>query len=291
MHRTVRSYELLEPPTLEEAVKLLNRYGNKAKVLAGGLDIVSKMRRWQINPQYLVSIRDLPGLCHIERTSNGDLEIGAMARLHDVEIALEVKKEWPVLYEAVHQIASVQVKTMGTLVGNLCVATPASDIAPVLFILGARLQVVGPSGEKTIPIEQFFIPVCQHILKPDEIVTKVLVPHQPRGVTCAFKKLAHTAACIAKINTAVSLTMAKNSCKNARIALGSVAPCVIRATQAETTLTGSTLVDAIITRAANKAAEEATPISDLRSTAEYRKHMVAVLVKRAIKQAMTNTMA
>ena len=291
MHRTMRPYELLEPSTVDEAVKLLKKYQNKARVLAGGLDLVSKMRRWQINPEYLVSIRNIPELNCIKNHGEKGIEIGAMVSLRDVELSPEVKSSWPVLHKTIHQIASIQVKTMGTLVGNLCVATPASDIAPVLFVLGAELRIISPSSQKTIPIEKFFIPVCQHILKPDEMVTGVFVPEQIDGTRCAFMKLAHTAACIAKINVAVSINKAGSSCKNVRIALGAVAPCVIRATQAEAVLEDSNLDKDAVARASNKAAEEATPIGDLRSTAEYRREMVKVLVRRAINQALADIKA
>jgi len=285
----MRPYELLEPSTVDEAVKLLKKYQNKARVLAGGLDLVSKMRRWQINPEYLVSIRNIQELNCIKSQNGSGIEIGAMASLRDVELSPEVKNSWPVLHKTIHQIASIQVKTMGTLVGNLCVATPASDIAPVLFVLGAELRIISSSGQRTIPVEKFFIPVCQHILEPHELVTGVFVPEQTDGTGCTFMKLAHTAACIAKINVAVSINKTGNSCQNVKIALGAVAPCVIRATQAEAVLEGSNLDENVIARASNKAAEEATPIGDLRSTAEYRREMAEVLVRRAINQALADT--
>jgi carbon-monoxide dehydrogenase medium subunit len=291
MHRTMRPFELLTPPTVKGAVKLLSRYGEKARVMAGGLDLVSKMRRWQINPEYLVSIQGIPNLCYIKRLSGGGLKIGAMASLRDAEISPYVKKDFLVLHEAIHRIASIQVKTMGTLVGNLCVATPASDIAPVLYVLGARLEILGPSTKKVIPIEQFFIPVCRHTLRPDEIVTAVLIPRLPKNTFCAFEKLAHTAACIAKVNAAVSLRIVKGLCTDARIALGSVAPCVIRASKAEAMLTGNKLNESIITDAGKIAAEEAAPISDLRSTADYRREMVAVLVRRLVRKTLAQALA
>lgn len=128
-------------------------------------------------------------------------------------------------------------------------------------------------------------------MRPDEIVTSVLIPKLPTDTFCAFEKLSHTAACIAKVNAAVSLSVTDGLCTDAKIALGSVAPCVIRATKAEATLIGSNLNDSIISEAGNKAAEEVTPISDLRSTAAYRRQMVAVLVRRLIRKTMTGIVA
>ncbi|MFC2068378.1 FAD binding domain-containing protein [Chloroflexota bacterium] len=285
MHRTLRPFELLEPETVMEAVNTLNSYGNKTKVLAGGIDLVSRMRRWQMKPEYLVSIRKIPGLDRIESNGTGVLRIGALTTLRSVELSPAVQKVWSILHEATNQIASIQVKTMGTVVGNLCVATPASDIAPTLFVLGAEVKIVGPASEKTIPIENFLVPVCQNILQPNEIVTGISVPRVTDGSAGAFLKLAHTAACIAKVNVAVMVTIKDDICQDIKIALGAVAPCVIRAMRAEEIIKGKKLDEKTIARAAEAAAEEVRPITDLRSTAEYRKEMVTVLVRRAIEKA------
>ncbi len=286
MHRTMRPFELLEPNTVDEAVGNLSSYGDKAKVLAGGIDLLAKMRRWQMKPECLVSIRRIPGLDYLESNGGSRLSIGPLTTLRSIELSPAIQKDWAILYEAAHQIASIQVKTMGTVAGNLCVATPASDLAPALLVLGAELKIAGPTSEKTVPMENFFIPVCQNILQPDEIVTEISVPKIPAGTGGSFLKLAHTAACIAKINVAATVTVANDgTCKDARIALGAVAPCVIRAGRAEEILKGKKLDQETIARAAEAAAEEATPITDLRSTAEYRKEMVAVLTRRAIKEA------
>ena len=165
MHRTLRPFELLEPETIKEAVMMLDKYGAQARVLAGGIDLIQKMRRWQIKqPKYLVSILRIPGLNHIRGGNGRGLRIGPMTTLRAVELSPVVKEGWPLLYEAAHQIASVQVKTMGTVIGNLCVATPASDIAPALYVLGAKLVITGSDAKKTVPIEDFFIPVCRNIL-------------------------------------------------------------------------------------------------------------------------------
>lgn len=287
MHRTLRPFELLEPERVKEAITMLEQYGGQAKVLAGGLDLIQKMRRWQIKqPKCLVSIQKIPGLSYIRGGNGRGLRIGAMTTLRALELSDVVKNEFPLLHEAVRQIASVQVKTMGTVVGNLCVATPASDIATALYALGAKLRIVGSDGKITVPVEDFFIPVCRNILKPDQMVTELLVPAMPDGSGTAFAKLAHTRACIAKINTAVLVTMSDGVCKEARIALGAVAPIVIRARKAEKAIKGKKLDVALIAQAAEIAAGEARPISDLRGSAWYRKEMCAVLVKRCLTLAI-----
>src|SRR5690606_34497732 len=126
-------------------------------------------------------------------------------------------------HQAVGQIASVQVKTMGTLVGNLCVATPASDIAPALYALGATMHIRGPAGSRAVAVEEFFAPDCRSTLAVGEMVTRVTVPPQRPGTGTAFKKLAHTKACIAKVNVAVLVERTGDVCEQVRIALGAVA--------------------------------------------------------------------
>ena len=285
MHRTLRPFELLEPESLDEAVQALASAGAGAKILAGGLDLVAKMTRWEIEPSCLVSLGPIPGLNFLERSPDGRLLIGPMTTLRSVELSPLVEVGWPLLHEAVSQIASVQVKTMGTLVGNLCVATPASDIAPALYALGALVHLAGPEGPRTVAIEDFFIPDCCSILAPDEIVTQIVVPPQRPGSGAAFKKLAHTKACIAKVNAAVLVERDGDACRGARIALGAVASMPLRVPAAEALLEGQVFGPDVAARAGALAAEAASPISDLRSSADYRRQMAAVLTRRALIEA------
>ncbi len=284
--RVLKSFEYFVPGTVEEAVQLLVKCGAKAKVLAGGCDLVPSMRRREIQPEYVVGIRNIAGLDYIEGDGREGLRIGALASIRSIEASLAVQKDYIALYEAVHSIASIQVKNTGTAVGNLCVATPASDIATPLFVFGAKLRIASSAPEKIIPIDDFFIGVKQSILQPGEIVTEVLVPGPPAGTGSAFLKLVRTAADIAKINVAVMVQVTDNTCKEAKIALGSVAPTPIWARRAEELLKGQRLDQKVIEAAAEAAAEETKPITDLRSTAEYRKQTAKVLVRRAIAKAL-----
>jgi carbon-monoxide dehydrogenase medium subunit len=258
--------------------------------MAGGVDLVLKMRLRLTLPDAVISLQKIPGLDYIESNPAG-LRFGALASIRQIELSPLVQKNWAVLYEAVHQIASVQTKTMGTAVGNLCVATPASDIAPPLFVLGAKVKIVGLHYEKLVPIENFFVAVGKTILEPNEIVTEIFVPGMPAGTGSAFLKSAKTADDIAKVNAAVMVTITDKICKDARIALGSVAPTPIRATEAEQALKGQGLDETVFARAAEAAAEAVKPISDIRSTAPYRKEMVRVLVKDALVKATAHAKA
>ncbi len=291
MYHLLRSFEYLEPETVTEAVQVLATYGIEVKVLAGGVDLVARMRRREIKPEYLVCLQKIPGLDYIEGDGTKGVRLGALTTIRSLELSPIIQKNCVLLYEAAHQIASIQVKNMGTAVGNLCAATPASDLACALLAVGAELRIAGTTGERTIPIEDFFIGVNQTTLQPGEMVTEVLLPGLPAGTGSVFLKLVRTADHIAKVSTAVTLTVIGNRCKDVRIALGSVAPTVIRARKAEESLKGRELEQKAIAEAAETAAEEARPITDIRSTAKYRTEMTKILVRRAIEKARDRAMA
>ena len=284
--QALKEFEYLEPGTIDEASRISTSYGNKAKVLAGGLSLVDCMKRRVIEPECVLNIQRVPGLNYVRGDGKKGLKIGALASLRDVELYPAIEKDYLLLYEAVHQIASVQVKTMGTLVGNLCVGTPASDIAPALLVLGAKLEITSFAAKRVIPIEGFFIGVNRTVLQPGELVTAVSVPGPTAGTGGAFLKIARAAADLAKVNVAVVVTVKDGKCTNARIALGSVAPTTIRAKKAESILKGQKLEMKAIQAAAQAAADEIRPITDVRSTAEYRKEITRVLVTRAIAKAL-----
>ena len=173
MYRVLLPFEFFEPKSVEEALRLLD--APHSKVMAGGVDLILKMRLRLILPDAVIGLQKISGLDYIESNPAG-LRLGALVSIRQVELSPLVQKNWAVLYEAVHKIVSVQTKTMGTVVGNLCVATPASDIAPALFVLGAKIKIVGLGYEKITPIENFFVAVGKTILEPNEIVTEIFVP-------------------------------------------------------------------------------------------------------------------
>ena len=286
MYRVLLPFEFFEPKSVEEALRLLDT--PHSKVMAGGVDLILKMRLRLILPDAVIGLQKISGLDSIESNPAG-LRLGALVSIRQVELSPLVQKNWAVLYEAVHKIVSVQTKTMGTVVGNLCVATPASDIAPALFVLGAKIKIVGLGYEKITPIENFFVAVGKTILEPNEIVTEIFVPAMPAGSGGAFLKVAKTAEDIAKVNAAVMLTVTNRICKDARIALGSVAPTPIRVAEAERILIGQKLDETVLAGAAEAAADAVRPVSDIRSTAEYRKEMARILVRDALEKAVANT--
>ena len=301
MHRVLLPFEFAEPASVAEAVALVD--GEGARALAGGVDLVLKMRLRQIVPQRVVSLQKIPGLDYVVAdgpagaatgghvvagaTPGGTLRIGALASLRQVEPAPAVRAGWPLLAEAIGSIVSMQTKVMGTLAGNLCVGTPASDVAPALYALGARIRIAGVGGEREMPIEEFFLAPGKTAVGPHEIVTEIVVP-APGGAG-AFLKLSKTAEDIAKVNVAVQVVSSGGVCTAARIAIGSAAPTPVRAAAAESILVGRAFDAGAIRAAAEAAVQAVRPISDVRSTARYREEMVRVLVRDALETAVART--
>jgi len=285
MVRSLKPFDYLEPRTVEEASRLLSTHYTDAKILAGGVDLLDKMRRRLIEPKYVVSLGGISGLDYIISNGETNLRFGALTTLRSLESSLTIQRNYVCLWEAVKQIASNQVKNMGTVVGNICVATPASDVTTALYALGAQLKISCSKSEIIIPIENFFIGVNKTILQPGELITEVLLPG-PSPTSSSFMRLGRTLSDITKIGIAVAIILTNNICKEAKIALGAVAPTVFRAKGAEATLIGQELGPNTIEKAAELAAKEAKPITDLRSTAEYRKEMVKILTRRAIEKTL-----
>lgn len=286
MYRVLRPFEYFEPATVAEVVDILSKYGKKAKVLAGGMDLIPKMRRRDLSPSYIISLQRVKGLDYVKGDGNTGLKIGALASLRSVELLPTVARDYVSLYEAIHQIASVQVKANGTLVGNLCVATPASDVATALMALGATLRVAGTGRVKDVPIEDFFTGPGQTIMAPNEIVAEVSVPKVPSGTGGAFLNLTKVKEDIAKVSATVVMTINNTTCQAAKIALGAVAPTPLRCHKAEALLSGQKLESIDKEVVAQQAADSCTPITDIRSEAEYRKDMARVLTRRALERAL-----
>ncbi len=278
-------FEYYEPVTVAEATTILATHGDGARVLAGGADLLPRMRAGTIKADHVVNIQRVPDLDYKRRLSAGGIEFGAMASLHSLEMWSELVGCYPALYDAMHQITSVQTKCMGTAVGNICVATPASDVAPALAAYDAQVVISGPDGTRRMPMAGFYPAYGCTALARGEFVTGVEVPALPVGHGAGFFNLVRTHADIAKVTVTAAVVLEGEVCTQARIALGSVAPTMIRARGAEALLEGNVLTDDVAGEASVAAAGEARPITDLRSTEEYRREMVAVLVGRALHKA------
>ena len=278
----LRPFQYFEPASIHDAVELLNTCGDAAHILAGGVDLIPRLRTGAISADYIINIQNIPELNYIKCDGADGLEFGAMATLHALELSLELRRGYPTLYDAIHNITSVQSKCMGTAAGNLCVATPSSDVATALMALNGVLIIAGRSGARRERIADFYTGYRRTTLKRGELVIGVFVPKPAIGEMSTFLNLVRTHADCAKVAVAVSVLTDNGACKEARIALGAVAPTVYRADAAEKMLSGRELNSEGIAAAAEAAAASTAPITDLRSTADYRREMTKVLVGRAL---------
>jgi len=283
--RRLPEIECLFPKTLNEALLLLNKHNEAAKAIAGGTDLLPKMKRRELTPKYLIDLKGIADLNFISYDTEKGLSIGATTTLSEVGESPVVRKNYPIVVEAVLQMGSIQIRNIATMVGNLCNAVPSADTAPALIALGARLKIVGPKGEGTVLIEDFFKGPEETVLGSLELVSEVQIPPARLGENGTYLK--HTlrgAMDLALVGIAVYLVMdsKKHICKDIRIAMGAAAPIPMRAKKGEEVLRGKTLTDDLIEKAGRIASEESRP----RSSPEYKREMVRVLTKRAIKQCL-----
>jgi carbon-monoxide dehydrogenase medium subunit len=287
LFRALPPFEFLEPSSVPEAVALLASPGQRAAVLAGGVSLVDDMKRGLSKPDAIVSLQKISDLRSLAGDERRGLTIGAMVTIRDAEFHPGLEEGYPALFEAMAAIHSVQVKSAGTVVGNLCTGTPASDLATALIALDALVTITGAGGTRSVPLKDFCEGPKKTCLKSGDIVTAVRVPPPTFGQLSAYVNLSRTKTDVSKIGAAVCLDVDGGVCTGARIAVAAVAPTVVRVESVERVLKGRALDEKVIREAADVAyADPAVrPISDLRSTAEYRREMVRVLVGRALDAA------
>jgi len=280
----LKTFEYFEPKTVREAVKLLSRYGDRARILAGGTDLLVQIKDGAVKPDILVSISKIRALNGFKQ--NGEVvRLGAGTRLVTLLNVPVIKERFLPLYEAVSRMGTPQVRNMATIGGNICRASPAADLAPPLLAYDAKLLIAGKEGERVLPIAEFFKGPNLTALKSDEILTVIHLP-QSEGKYGCFIKIGRTAVDLAKINVCTVVEMKDCVCEDARIALGAVASTPIRAVTAERILVGKKLTSGLLEEASRAAADETRPISDVRSTATYRKNLCKVLVRRALEESL-----
>ena len=305
MEASMKKFDYLKPKTLDEALSLLNQHGKKAKLVAGGTDVIVMMKRKTMSPDVLISLRGVSDLDQIKY--DGSLRIGAMVTHRALEKSDLIRKQFSALADAVDALGSIQIRNVATIGGNVCTAAPSADTATPLLVLGAQVKIKSLKEEKTVSIEEFFMGPGETILKKGEIVTEFIIPkalpntgsaywkHQRRlaldlpilGVSVLLTLNKSTVSCSDMLCTTSPIssilhTMEQDelTCKDVKIALGVAAPVPIRATKAENLLRGKKISDELLEEVAETAAKEAQPRDTIRGEAWYRRDMIKVLVKR-----------
>jgi len=276
----MRRFEYFEPATLGEATQLLSGGGH---VLAGGTDLLVEMKEQLRRVDRVVNIKKIPGIAGLTYDEREGLRIGALVTARQVELSSIVKEKYSGLVQAVRELGSIQVRNRATIVGNVCRASPSADTLPPLIADAAVAEIHGRTGTRKVLLEEFFTGPGKTVLGVDELMTAiVLPPPAPRTGKVYIKHGRRKAMELATVGVAVSITL--NS--EARVVLGAVAPTPIRARKAEEVLQGRKLNEELIEKAAQAAADESRPISNVRASAGYRRDMVRVLTRRALEQAM-----
>ena len=278
--------DYFEPKTVSEAVALLAKYGEEAKVIAGGTDVLVDMK-YKEEPGCLINIKKIPGLAEI-RENGASLRIGPLVTIRDIETSKAVRDRLPLLWESCHQFASLQIRNTATIGGNICRASPSGETLAPLVVLEAIGKVAAPDGEKNEPFKSLFVGPGKTAFGSKGLLTDIEVPYPARGSAGIYLKHAVRGAMdIAMVGVAVMITpdSSKATLQDVRIGLGAVAPTPIRAGKTEAMLRGKPLNSALVKEAAAMAASESSPISDQRSSAEYRKWIVEALTRRGLEKS------
>ena len=280
--------KLIRPRSIEEALREREKYGRDALPIAGGQSLLVLLRNKLIDPKFLLDLQTLEALQGV--TSRGDgLSIGAMTTIHTLASSGAIQTAIPVLAQGASKVGSTAIRNMGTIGGNLCHNEPGADLPPALLALNAVAELRSSKGSRKIPLREFFHNYFETVVTPEELVCSIEVPALPRGASGVYLKHAISSEDLAIAGVAVVLVPDEKRSgvvREARIALGGVAPVPLRAIRAEGVVNGVRLNDEAIREAGEVAASEAEPMSDPHGSAEYRTKMVKVVVRRAITAAM-----
>lgn len=276
-------FNYFKPDTIDAALKLMDEMGSSAKILLGGTDLMPAVRSGKTTlPQNIIELGHIKELNLIE--NNGEtINIGVAAKLSDIVSSPIVKRKIPILVEAILSMASLQVRNMGTMGGNICNASPAADTAPPLLVLEAELEIMSVNGKRMVPIDQFFSGPGKTVLGSKEIVASVRIPVPQSTDKWGYYKLGRRKALTLSIISIAALArISDKTFEEARIALGAVGPTPLRIKAAEDFLKGKSTDEAVIEEAARMVRNEVKPISDVRASKEYRQEMAQALTKKIL---------
>ena len=283
----MKRFEYLEPRTVRQAVGMLQQHGDEARIVAGGTDFLVRWRAGFWRPDYVVNIQHIRGLSRVTYGPRSGLRLGALVSVQELEQHTAIRQHYPALAAAAASFAGVQVRNLATVGGNICNASPSGDTLPAMLAYDAECRLVGPDGNRQVPLEKMFAGPGQTVLGQDEVLTEISFPPQPsRTGSLYIKHSPRGAMDIATVGVASLVTLDRlGVCTDARIALGAVAPTPLRAHEAEDLLRGKQLDPELLQQAAERAMSLSRPIDDVRGTAGYRREMVGVLIRRTLEHA------
>jgi carbon-monoxide dehydrogenase medium subunit len=283
-------FDYVAPPSLEEAVRLLEQAQGQAMPIAGGTDLIPQIRKGTKQPSLVVDIKRIPEVHRLEFVPEEGLHLGAAVPCAPIIQYPRILDLYPSLHQACSQIGSRQIRSRASVGGNICNAAPSADSIPPLLVHEATVQVLGAGGRRHIPLEELFLGPGQTSLGPSELLIEIGVPVPPAHSSSQYIRFSlreEMDIALVGVATLLALEPGTGHCLEARIALGAVAPTPIRARQAETILQGQKLDEGLLDRAAELAAQASSPITDIRASAEYRRELVKVLTKRSLESCMS----
>ena len=285
----MQAFDYAAPKSVEETVKLLAAKNGDARILAGGTDLIVQLREGRRTAKLVIDIKNIPELTQITFDPNNGLRLGAAASCQQICSDPYVNENYPGLVDGIGLIGGVQIQSRASVGGNLCNASPAADSIPALIVHEAVCNITGPNGSRTMPVEEFCIAPGKNALQSGEFLASIEVPTTKENFGAHYLRfIPRNEMDIAIVGAGVSVVLDKDGKKfiSARIALGAVAPTPLLASAAGAFLSGKAVTHENVKEAARMAQAIAKPITDLRGTAEHRKHLVAVLVERALDKAI-----
>ena len=279
-------FEYHAPGTLAEACTLLAELGEKAVVLAGGTDVLHKMKVGKLAPEHLVSLKHLDELREIRYEPGRGIVIGGLANHGSLYTSSMLQERYLSIPMAAHTMASNQICNLGTVGGNIVNGVPSADLPPILIALQATIKLVSATSERSMPLEEFFCGAAQTVIKGGEILTEITIPDQDTTGSTYIKFGLRRSGALAVVGVAVAVTVENDTLQDARIVLASAAPTVMRAREAEDYLRGRRISDEDLAHAGELAVAASRPRDSIRGSAEYRRNLVNVLTKRALRKAV-----
>jgi carbon-monoxide dehydrogenase medium subunit len=282
----MNKFDYYQPESLKEAYQIMDHFDGRVHYVAGGTDLFVKIHNNAIEADALISLKGIKGLSGIRISDS--LNMGSMTLFRDIERNTHICQAYPVLSQAVWWLASPQIRNVATIGGNLANSAPSADCAAPLLVLEAKLTIEGPDTRRKIPIEEFFTGPGENCMNKTEVLTQIEIPAIAPKTRMSFLKIGRVIRDLAISNVAVLLVMEKGTCRKIRLAAGAVAPIPIRLRSVEEMIMGEKITPKLLEHIKKKTEQEVCPISDVRSSAEYRRGVTGVLVRRAIEQAIKN---
>ncbi len=282
----MKPFDFVQPTTTDAVLAALVEHSSNVRILCGGTDYVVELKHVAQSPGVVVDVSRLEDLKGIELTDAG-LRIGAGVTHSEIMADLLIAEHAPAMIDAAHTVGAVQTRNLGTLGGNLVTCVPSMDSGPTLLALDAQVTILGPKGTRQIDLSKFFVGVRKTALEPDELLLEVIIPKDNLGKPAGFIKFGlRKGQALALVNAASAFRVEDGKFKDVRIALGAVAPVVMRAIKAEAHLEGQAISLELIDEAAKLSIDEAKPIDDFRASKEYRNSLIEVGARRTLQAVL-----